>query len=287
MPRKSNWVVETTRESFIADVVERSEQVPVVVDFWASWCQPCRMLGPVLERLAEEYAGQFELVKADTDQMPDIAGQFGVQSIPAVFALRGGEIVDGFVGVLSEPQLRAFLDKLQPSAAQRAQANARDMEAADPAAAEAAYRQVLAERPNDVPASVGLARALAAQDRGDEARSVLAALAESGLIDEEGRALLARLDLQQHCAGEVSVDELRAAAEASPADYPKQLELARALAASGASEEALKLALSLVQRDLRGTGEEARQLMLQLFDLLGPDHPLVSPYRRKLASALY
>ncbi len=134
-------VTETTVDTFERDVVERSQDVPVLVDFWAEWCQPCRMLGPILERLAAEYDGKFALVKADTERLPEIASAFGVRSIPAVFAVKDGQVVDSFVGVLPEAAIRNFVESLMPTPAEQAVAEARALAATNPVEAEARFRE--------------------------------------------------------------------------------------------------------------------------------------------------
>jgi putative thioredoxin len=287
MATPSPWIVETSRETFEQDVIERSRTVPVVVDFWAAWCQPCRMLGPILERLAEEHQGQFVLVKADTDELPDIAAGFGVQSIPAVFALRDGHLVDQFVGVLPEPQLRAWLERILPTESETLAAEAARLEQTDPKAAEARYRQALEVQPNDLSARVGLARALLAQDRLDEAQQMIEELASADALDAEGQRLQAEIRLRQEAGQTGGLEQARAAAGADPDNLELQWNLARALVAAGQHEEAMQVCLRLVEKDRRGFGEQARQLMVDVFHLLGPESPLANEYRRKLAMVLY
>lgn len=287
MDTPSPWIIEANRESFEQDVIERSRTVPVVVDFWASWCQPCRMLGPMLERLAEQYQGQFVLVKADTEELPDVAAAFGVQSIPAVFALRDGHLVDQFVGVLPEPQLRAWLERILPTESETLSAQAAALERTDPQAAEAKYREALAAQPNDLAARVGLARVLVTQDRIDEAEQVIEELAGTGALDAEGQRVQAEIRLRREASQIGGVEQTRAAAAADPGNLELQWNLARALVAAGQHEEALQVCLRLVERDRRGFGERARALMVDVFHLLGPESPLANDYRRKLAMALY
>jgi putative thioredoxin len=287
MAAKSPWVVETTNETFRQDALERSMQVVVVVDFWAAWCAPCRALGPLLERLADEYQGRFMLVKADTQQMPEIADAFGVESIPAVFALRDGSIVDQFLGLRPEPEIRAWLNRLLPSPAEALTAEARQLECTDPHAAEAKYRKALEASPNEVSARIGLARTVLARGNVDEARQIVQELADVGALDAEGERLQAEITLRAGAAEAGGVEQAGVAAAADPEDPQLQLQLARALAAAGRHEEAMEACLRVVQMDRRGLGEPARELMVHIFHLLGPDSELASAYRRKLAVALY
>ena len=148
MNTSSAYVIEATAQNFEHDVIERSRTVPVVVDFWASWCEPCLRLGPLLEKLATEYDGKFVLAKVDTEREPDLAAQFGVRSIPAVFGVRDGKAVDGFLGVQSESMIRAWLDRLLPSPAEQIAAHAQELEATDPKAAEARYNSALSFDPD-------------------------------------------------------------------------------------------------------------------------------------------
>lgn len=287
MAAQSPWIIETTPETFQKDAVERSREVPVVIDFWAAWCQPCRMLGPILERLANEYQGKFVLVKADTEALPEIAAAFGVESIPAVFALRDGRLVDQFVGVLPESRIRTWLTGVLPSPAEQLAAEARELERTDLQAAESKYREAIQQSPNETAAQIGLARVLLRQNRLDESRRILDELASAGALGPDGEQLRAEIMLHERSKEVGSVDQARAAAEAEPENLQLQLNLARALAAAGRYEEALETALGVVQKDRRQFGEPAREFMVGVFHLLGPDSDLASAYRRKLALALY
>ncbi|MCR4415157.1 MAG: tetratricopeptide repeat protein [Thermoguttaceae bacterium] len=283
----SPWIVETSSEKFQEDVLERSKTVPVVVDFWASWCAPCRALAPILERLADEHQGRFVLVKANTEQMPELAAAFGVEVVPTVFALRNGAVVNHFQGLLSEAQVRQWLQQVLPSEAEVLTAQARKLERTDPSAAEAAYRKALELSPNEIAARIGLARTVLAHGRIDEARQIIDELADLGALDAEGERLQAEIVLHTQALQAGGVESARAAAAADPENLALQLQLARALAAAGQHEEAMEICLQIVHRDRRGAGEQARELMVFLFHLLGPDSELTSTYRRKLALALY
>jgi len=275
------YVIETDQERFEADVFERSKTVPVVVDFWATWCAPCRMLGPILERLAEEYAGGFVLVKADTDQVPQAATEFNVQSIPAVYAVVNGDVVDFFQGVLPEDQLKGWLDQLllYSKVSQTEQ-----LEQSDSQAAEAQYREIATADPNNFAAQIGLARVLGLLKRTDEAREIIETLENRGFLEPEAEKVKATLELQSF--DDIDLEEVRAAVKESPDDLDQQLRLAEALAANQDYTEAMDVCLSIVQRDKTGAGEKAREVMVDIFRVLS-DEDLVRDYRRKLSTLLY
>jgi putative thioredoxin len=278
-------IIEATAETFVVDVIERSQVVPVVVDFWAEWCQPCRILGPILEKLAGEFEGKFVLVKAETEKLSEIAVSFGVQSIPSVFVVKGGKVVDSFVGVAPEPALRSWIERYLPTPAESLAIEARQLEATDLEAADAKYREALAIEPTEPGMKIGLARVALARGTVDEARSIIQDLEKRGFLEPEAEMVKAGLTLRR-ASGPSDLGELRAAHQADPQDNSIQLELAEALASAGHYEEALPLALELVERDRKATGESARKLMIAAFQLLPPDSDLVNSYRRKLSVAL-
>ncbi len=280
-------IFDVTDATFQQEVVERSRELPVVVDFWAPWCGPCRLLGPLLEKAAQEAAGKFILAKVDIDRSPGLATAFGVSSIPTVVALRGGQIIDSFVGVLPERELGAWLQRIQPSEAELLESEAKGLEADHPAAAEAKYRAALELAPTDASAQIGLARALLAQDRLEESQKIVDELASRGFLEAEAEALAADLALRRLAVEFPNVEATRQAATAAPGDTQQQLDLAKALAGAGHHEEALKAALEVVRRERGTAGEQARQIMVHLFHRLGEEHDLTSEYRRKLSTALY
>jgi putative thioredoxin len=283
----SPWIIEATRENFERDVIQRSSDVPVVVDFWAPWCGPCRTLGPLLERLAEESQGQFVLAKVDTDREADLARRFGIWSIPAVFALRDGQEVDGFIGVQSESAIRAWLDRLLPTPAERLALEARRLEATDPQAAVAKYSEALALDPELIRAEHGLVRLALEQGRLEEAQARIAALERRGFLEPEAEKLKAELTLRlqaRQAGGDVA--GLRAALADRPDDLQLKLQLAESLAAAGQYADALALCLELVERDRKGHGERARQIMVAIFQVLPPASELVTEYQRQLSMVL-
>ncbi|MFO0910808.1 MAG: tetratricopeptide repeat protein [Isosphaeraceae bacterium] len=283
----SRFVVEITADNFQREVVERSYEVPVVIDFWAEWCGPCRALGPVLEGLAEEFGGKFVLAKIDTEAVPEIAAGFGVRSIPAVYALREGQPVDAFVGALPEPEVRAWLNRIMPSPAESLAIEARGLEATDLPGATARYRESLTLEPAAPTAQLGLARVLVRQGQFDEARGLIQGLEAHGYFDAEVEAVKAELELKLQAEDAGGLDSARAAVAAQPDDPALKLPLAEALAASGAYEEALETCLGLVENHRKAFGEPARLVMLNIFQILPPDSELANEYRRRLSAALY
>lgn len=281
-PPAGAWVVNTTAATFQQDVFERSRDLPVVVDFWAPWCGPCRALGPIIEKLAGAYNGGFLLVKANTDELSEAATQFNVSGIPAVYAVCDGQIVDFFSGALPEEQIRQWLDQVLATARL---GKARSLEQRAPAEAEAVYRETLSAFPNHSDAKRGLARVLLAMGRADECRTLVRELEDHGYLDVEGQRLKATLELLGKQPSDLPAR--RSAAERDPANLSLQYQLAEGLAGAKEYGEALSILLSLVQRDKKGTGVQAKELMVQIFQAMPEDSELVSQYRRKLSMALY
>lgn len=275
-------VVATTDATFQADVFERSRTIPVVVDFWADWCQPCLLLAPLLEQRAAAADGRWVLIKAKTDDNPTSASQFNVQGIPAVYAVVDGEIVDFFNGVLSEGQLDQWLGNV---------ANAGDMltlrslQATDPVAAAAKYRELITESPNVPELQVGLLQCLFEQQDLDSCREQLEQMETRGFLEPEAQKIKAELSLAGNA--DVDIDALRKNVADKADDYAAKLELGAALAAQQTFEEALITLLGIVQDDRHGRGDDARAKMVEIFQVLPDDSELISVYRRKLASALY
>jgi putative thioredoxin len=241
----------------------------------------------VLERLATESAGQFLLVKVDVDQQPGIAQAFGVRSIPHVFALRNGQLVDQFTGALPEDQIRQWLAQFQPSPAELLVQEARKLEPEDVAAAEAKFREALELDPKDDRIRIELARMLLKQHRNADSREIITKLEARGFLEPEAESIKAELDLRLAAAEAGGVGECRAALAANPDDPRAKLKLAEALGAAQQFQEALELGLAVVQSTTGDLRDEARTTMVNLFLLLGPEAELTKTYRRKLATALY
>lgn len=287
MLEPSPYIIEGTEQNFDQDVLQKSQELPVIVDFWATWCGPCQELGPILERLAQEYAGRFLLVKVDVDQQAGIAAAFQVRSIPHVFALRNGQVADQFVGVLTEDQIRQWLDQFQPTPTELLLLEARQLQTDDSAAAEAKYREALELTPQDDKIRIELARLLLKQHKNADCRAILDHLAARGFLEPEAENIKAELDVRDAAAEAGGVAECRAALAAHPDDPKRQLHLAEALGASQQYQEALDICLDVATRTSGDTREEARTTMVNLFHMLGPEAELTRIYRRKLATALY
>ncbi|MGH2529531.1 MAG: tetratricopeptide repeat protein [Actinomycetota bacterium] len=260
---RQSVVIEVTDADFMEKVVEESKRRPVVVDLWASWCGPCKTLGPILERAAEQREGRFLLAKLDVDANPYTAGQFGVQSIPTVIAFRDGAPVDGFIGAIPEPMVSDFVDRILPSDADLAAQEALEEErTGDVADAERRYREALAADPDNRAAGLGLGRILV--ERGDV---------------QAAKEILTRL--RPHPDAERLLAGIRVS-EWSTLEETGTLPSAKRLAAQGKWREALDGMLEALRDDA-----SAREAMLEVFAVLGEDDPLVAEYRRKLANALF
>jgi putative thioredoxin len=281
----SPHVSEVTDASFERDVIERSKTVPVVVDFWAPWCGPCRVLGPLLERLADEFAGAFALAKVNTDENPALASAFRVQSIPMVIGLRDGQLAGHFVGALPEDDVRDFLARLLPSDSEQLAAEAQALlDAGRDAEAEATFRRALELDPHAEAALVGLASILAARGD-DEAALTMLERVGLGAYRQAADRLAASIRVRQSGAGDAA--GLRARVEANPDDLEARLTLAQALAAAGHYEEALAHYLDIVKRDRTFRDDGARKAMLDIFELLGPGNELTDRFRSELARVLF
>jgi putative thioredoxin len=282
----NDWTIEAGEDNFEADVLERSHEVPVLVDFWAPWCGPCRVLGPVLEKLADEYSGKFVLAKINVDESPSLAGAFGIQGIPAVKLIKDGEIAGEFTGALPEPAVREMLSRYLPSEYDEQADEAADLEEqGKPAEAQAIYQSILDLEPNHAKSLLGLGRLLMTGGDREGALNYLERISPAAQERKDADRLIARLQLQ----GDQSADEatLRQKLAAEPDSLEARFDFAQALAANEKFEEALGEFLNIVKSDRGFRDDGARKAMVQIFDVLPPDDPLIDKYRSELAKVLF
>ena len=286
-------MLNTTGQTFQSDVISASHEVPVLVDFWAPWCGPCRALGPMLKRLEQDSAGRFRLVKINSDENPELSAQFNVRSIPYVVAFVDGRPVDSFVGVLPESQLRAFIDRVAPNPSEIERRKAAALaEAGDRAGALASVRAALALDSANDDARLDLAQLLLEIEATPSAEAIAdagEALAKVAALTRQTarfRALQTRVDSLLQAARLPSVEELQSRVVAQPADLRVRADLAKLLVAQGRYEQALDQLLEIVARDRAFDDDYARKAMLALFELLADRPVVVGDYRRRLAAAL-
>ncbi|MGH7130209.1 MAG: thioredoxin [Planctomycetaceae bacterium] len=276
-------VIDVTDADFSTAVIEASKTRPVVVDFWAPWCGPCRILGPIIERVAAEFGGEVVLAKLNVDENQQTAGQYRVQGIPAVKAFRDGRVVNEFTGALPEPNVRAFFQSLAPTAADRAAAEAETLAASgDMAAAEARYRAILETTPDDPKAVLGLANLLAARDEFDEADTLLKLLP----ADRQAKVMRHQIFLERY-ARKHAGEDLRAEAVANPRDPRARYRWGLMLAAGGDYVAALGELLESVRYDKTWEDGAARKSMLAIFEILGMDSTITRDYQRRLENVLF
>jgi putative thioredoxin len=285
-------VKDTTTQAFVKDVIEESKRQPVLVDFWAPWCGPCKQLTPVLEKAVKAAKGKVKLVKMNIDDHPAIPGQMGIQSIPAVIAFVNGQPADGFMGALPESQVTAFLERLTKD---RIGGEAQDLlKAADAALAEGdaagaaeMYAQLLAEDNTNVPALGGLARAYVETGALDQARQTLAMVPEAKQNNAAVAAARAALELAEQAKTLGPIDELEQKVAANPLDHQARFDLALALNGKGQRADALENLIAIVKRDRKWNDDGARKQLVQFFDAWGPTDEATIEGRKRLSSILF
>ena len=287
----ADLIKDSNTASFAADVLDASAKVPVIVDFWAPWCGPCKQLGPMIEKLVRQAGGLVRLVKINIDENQDLASQMHIQSIPAVFAFKDGRPVDGFSGAQPESQIRAFIDRLTGKAkapldlaVEEAQAA---LDAGDAATAAALYGEILAREPAHPAAVAGMIRAAMAAGDTAAAKKIIEGLPADVASAAEVAAAVSAVELAEQGGASGDAAELRRKLAEDENDHQTRFDLAVALYADGSNEDAVGELLELVRRDKRWNDEAARKQLVKIFDALGPGHPLTVSTRRHLSAILF
>jgi putative thioredoxin len=285
-------VKDTTTQTFVKDVIEESKRQPVLVDFWAEWCGPCKQLGPVLEKAVGAAKGKVKLVKMDIDKHPSIPGQLGIQSIPAVFAFVNGQPVDGFLGALPESQVTAFIERLTKDRLggeeQDHLKNAEDLLAkGDAAGAADLYAQVLAQDSGNLAALGGLTRSYVRTGALEQAKQTLALVPEAKRNDPAVAAARAALEVSEQAKAVGPIADLEAKVAGNPLDHQARFDLALALNGKGQRQDAVDNLLEIVKRDRKWNDDGARKQLVQFFEAWGPTDEATVNGRKRLSSILF
>jgi len=285
-------IKETTTQTFVKDVIEESKRQPVLIDFWAPWCGPCRQLTPVLEKAVRAAKGKVKLVKMNIDEHPAIPGQMGIQSIPAVIAFVNGQPADGFMGALPEGQVNAFIERLTKGAVAGetkdllAEADAA-LAAGDTQGAAAVYNEILAEDKANVGALAGLARAYVAAKQFEKAKQILTQVPEAKRNDAAVAAARAALEVAEQANSVGPIGDLEQKVQANPLDHQARFDLAVALNAGGKRVEAVDHLIEIVKRDRKWNDDGARKQLVQFFEAWGPTDEATVTGRKRLSSILF
>lgn len=284
-------IKDSSAAEFMRDVIEASAQVPVIVDFWAPWCGPCKQLGPALEKAVTQAGGLVRMVKINVDENQDLAAQLQVQSIPAVFAFKDGRPVDGFAGAVPDSQIKAFLERLldgaKPPLEQALDTAKELLEAGSADQALALYRRIQGEAPDNDAAVAGVIRAMLATGERAGVDEIAAALPAELKAKPEIAAALSAAELEKAAGKAGDIGPLRAAVAANPKDPQARFDLAMGLFAAGQHEPAIDAFLELIRLNRNWSDDAGRVQLLKVFDALGPAHELTVAGRKRLSSILF
>ena len=291
----SDLIKETTTQAFMKDVIEESKRQPVLIDFWAPWCGPCKQLTPTLEKAVLAAKGKVKLVKMNIDDHPAIPGQMGIQSIPAVIAFVNGQPADGFMGAVPESHVNAFIDKLtqgvtapgEPNVAEILQEAEAAIAAGDPATAASIYAEILGFDSANIPAIAGLARCYATTGALDQAKQTLALVPESKRNDAAVKTVQTMIDLAEQASSLGPVAELEQKVAANPLDHQARFDLATALNAAGKRSEATNHLLEIIKRDRKWNDDGARKQLVQFFEAWGGADDATVEGRKRLSTILF
>ena len=286
-------IKDTTTQTFVKDVIEESKRQPVLIDFWAPWCGPCKQLTPILEKAVRAAKGRVKLVKMNTEEHPTIPGQMGIQSIPAVIAFVNGQPVDGFMGAVPESQVNAFIDRVTKGAPATADGAdlLKEAEAAlaagDVAGAAPLYAQAVSEDPSNIVAIAGLARCYVVAGALDQAKKTLELVPASKRGDTAVSAVQTMLDLAEQAKNVGPVGELEQKVAANPLDHQARFDLATALNAAGKRSEAATHLMEIVKRDRKWNDDGARKQLVQFFEAWGAADDATVEGRKRLSTILF
>ena len=290
-PSGGDLVIDVTAQNFVKEVMEESKRRPVLVDFWAPWCGPCKTLGPVIEKVVRAANGKVKLAKMNIDEHPQVAQQLGIQSIPAVFVFSNGQPVDGFVGALPEPEVKAFIERVVGPATggtdDLIKSAEESLKSGDAAGAAASFSQVLSGQPENIAARAGLVRAQLAAGQTEEAKKTFALIPQEKANDPAVSAVRAALDLAEQAASVGDIAPLEAKVAANPLDHQVRFDLAVALAAQGKRAQAVDHLLEIIRRDRKWNDDGARKQLVQFFEAWGGTDENTVEGRKKLSLILF